>query len=58
MMMMISGFRFVAGEFEKVVLHPCFDVCEAGGDGGTGGCGNSLGGEVELGVVSVTIKLE
>ncbi len=57
MMMMISDFRFVAVEFDKVVLHPCFDVCEAGGEGGVGGCRNSRGVEVELDVCA-TMKLK
>lgn len=49
---------FVTVEFEKIVLHPGFNVCqtlsEGGVDTGVYGCG----GDVKLNVVSITMKTE
>ena len=39
-------------------MHPCFNVCEAGGEGGVSGSGDSLGGEVELGIICIAMELE
>lgn len=41
-----KDFCFIAVEFEKVCLHPGFNVTEAGGEGGVGGWGDSFGGEI------------
>jgi len=53
-------FRLIAVEFEKVLLHPWFDISDTGGVGGVGdwGGGDGLVGEVELSVVSVAVDVE
>ena len=38
-------FRFIAVEFQDVFLHPCFNVQQAGGEGGVRFSGDGLGGE-------------
>ena len=42
----------------EVLLHPSFDISEAGGEGAMGGCRDGVGGEVDLSVISVTVKME
>lgn len=39
-------------------MHPGFNVSQAGGEGGVGGSSDGFGGKVQLGVVSVTVKME
>lgn len=53
-----QDFGFIAVEFEKIGLHPGFNVSEAGGEGGVGGLGDGSAGEVELGIICVAVKTE
>jgi hypothetical protein len=53
-----EDFGFIAVEFEEVVLHPSFNISQAGGESGVGGSSDGFGGEVQLGVVGITVKME
>lgn len=50
--------RLVAVEFQKILLHPRFQVAKAGCEGGVDGRGDGFGGEVELGIISITVEAE
>ena len=40
------------------MLHPSVDISEAGGEGAMSGCRDCVGGEVDMSVISVTVKME
>ena len=40
------------------MVHPGFDVSEAVGESGEDGRSNGCGGDVQLGIVGVTVKLK
>ncbi len=52
-----DDFCFIAVEFEEVVVHPGFDVRETIGEGGEDGWSDGFGGNIELGVVGVTVEI-
>lgn len=52
------NFSFIAVEFEEVVVHPGFYVGEAVGEGGENSCGDGFGGDVDLSVVSIAVKVK
>ena len=39
------------------MVHPVFDVGEAAGKGGVDSGGNGFGGDVELGVIGMTVEV-
>lgn len=53
-----QDFRFVAVEFDKVSLHPGFNIHEAVYEDGVSGISNGVGGNVELCVVGITVEME
>ena len=52
-----DDFRFIAVEFEKIVVHPGFycskTVCDGRENDGSDGCC----GDIKLGIIGVTVKL-
>ena len=50
--------RFVTVQLKIVCLHPRFNFCETVAEGGVGGVGDGLGGDVQLDIVGVTVKME
>lgn len=53
---MVTTSDFV--ECQKIYLHPCFNVHQAGGEGGVSGRSDGLGVEVELSIICIKVKLE
>lgn len=51
-------FCFFAIEFEKVVVHPGFNISEAVCDGGDNDWGDGFGRDVDLCVVGIAVKAE
>ena len=53
-----EDFGFIAVELEKVCLHPGFYFSQAGGEGGVGGGSDGFAGEIQLGVIGITVKVK
>ena len=51
-------FSFIAVEFEEVVVQPGFYVGEAVGEGGENSWSDGFGGDVELSVVRIAVKVK
>ena len=52
-----DDFRFIAVEFEKIVVHPGFYCSKTVGDGRENGRSDGCCGDIKLGIIDVTVKL-
>lgn len=53
-----DNFNFIVVEFEKVVAHPGFNICQAVGEGGKDSWSDGFSGDVELDVIGVAVELK
>lgn len=51
-------FRFLTVLWEDIGVHPGFTISEAVGWSGVSFCGNGVGGDVELDVISIVAQTE
>ncbi len=53
-----QGLGFIAVELQEVPAHPAPDVSQAGGEGGRRDGSGGFGGNVDLCVISVAVKMD